>query len=310
MNYVISGADGKAYGPVSAETIRQWVAEGRLGPQTQATRDGEAASAPLASFPEFAGLFPTAAGPASAPLPVAAPPPVQAMPASYAAAPATSSLAVASLVLGVLALTCGLTCIPAIICGHLARARIAAARGALGGAGMALAGLILGYVFLVVCAVAILAIVAGMLLPALGGARDKARQLNCAGNLKQIGLACKMYAADYSEEFPPNFKTLVTAKYLDAYKIYVCPSTSHTAGSSPGDVENPAHCDYLYFGGGHTERDIDQKAVLACDRPGNHRRLFNVVFGDGHSESLRGDSLEAALRTRGLSLPPGAAAER
>ena len=49
----IMGADGKSYGPVNAEQIQRWLAEGRASLQTQAQRQGEVTWLPLSEFPEF-----------------------------------------------------------------------------------------------------------------------------------------------------------------------------------------------------------------------------------------------------------------
>ncbi|MBE6380519.1 MAG: DUF1559 domain-containing protein [Lentisphaerae bacterium] len=52
--------------------------------------------------------------------------------------------------------------------------------------------------------IAIIAILAAMLLPALSAARERARNANCIGKLKQIGTAMIMYAGDNKSYLPVN----------------------------------------------------------------------------------------------------------
>jgi hypothetical protein len=75
----------------------------------------------------------------------------------YPLARPTNGLAIAALVCGIAAFATGITCIPAIICGHIARRRIR--RTGEQGDGMAIAGLTLGYVSLVLYIVMVLAII-------------------------------------------------------------------------------------------------------------------------------------------------------
>ena len=52
--------------------------------------------------------------------------------------------------------------------------------------------------------IAIIAILAAILFPVFAQARDKARQVGCLSNLRQIGLATQLYAQDFDETPPPR----------------------------------------------------------------------------------------------------------
>ncbi len=66
--YKIIGGDGQEYGPVTESELRQWIAEGRLNPQSLAKAENDAEFRPLSTFPEFASAF---GGTVSAHVPIA-----------------------------------------------------------------------------------------------------------------------------------------------------------------------------------------------------------------------------------------------
>jgi hypothetical protein len=95
--YKMMGADGREYGPVPAERIREWITQGRANAQTMISFDGGGWKA-LSSYPEFADALRTATPP-----PLAAP--TYVTQPTYAAA-GSNNFAVAGLVFGILGLLC------------------------------------------------------------------------------------------------------------------------------------------------------------------------------------------------------------
>jgi hypothetical protein len=100
--YKIIGQDGREYGPITAEQLRQWIVENRVERQTPVFTDGAKDWTFVGLLPEFAGFFPSGTPPTIAPLP----------PGTSAAGqmPKTNSFATAGLVFGILSVTFACCC--------------------------------------------------------------------------------------------------------------------------------------------------------------------------------------------------------
>lgn len=123
---------GQQLGPFTDAEIKAQLTTGTISPQDLVWWEGQAGWVPL-------GQSSLAATPGSV-----VPPPVASMTPPVVQGGRTSGLAIASLVCGVSSLLVGITCIPAIILGHLSLGEIKKNPG-MQGRGMAIGGLVLGY---------------------------------------------------------------------------------------------------------------------------------------------------------------------
>ncbi|BDI28380.1 hypothetical protein CCAX7_004310 [Capsulimonas corticalis] len=93
--------------------------------------------------------------------------------------------------------------------------------------------------------IAIIAILAAILFPVFAKAREKARQITCASNLKQLGLGFLQYTQDYDEMLPYRSGStgaqviwpVTIMPYLKSIAVFSCPDDS--TKSSAGFAQNP-----------------------------------------------------------------------
>ena len=181
--------------------------------------------------------------------------------------------------------------------------------------------------------IAIIAILSGMLLPALSHAKGSAQKTKCLNNLKQIGLATLMYAEDHRGAIQINeplragitwASILATNQNLKPFDLFVCPSykpftftnwtktygvrqdppkeyTSGTFGEilKKEAIRNPA--DYLHIadttsrgrGGIGAEQYYFFRAAAENEVHGRHGRTASGLFLDGHVEGSNRRRLES-----------------
>ncbi len=84
--------------------------------------------------------------------------------------------------------------------------------------------------------IAIIGILAGLLLPVVSKARERARQTNCENNLHQFSVAVACYRDDHDKAFPEFLSTLYPS-YIAAPDLFLCLSDQSrgTEGSKPDD---------------------------------------------------------------------------
>jgi prepilin-type N-terminal cleavage/methylation domain-containing protein/prepilin-type processing-associated H-X9-DG protein len=98
--------------------------------------------------------------------------------------------------------------------------------------------------------IAIIAILAAILFPVFAQAREAARKVSCASNLRQLGMGVRMYDQDYDEKYPywnwgnsgqgggsmSSLWHVAIFPYVKNTGIYACPSDSQRWGQATTDL--------------------------------------------------------------------------
>jgi len=101
--------------------------------------------------------------------------------------------------------------------------------------------------------ISIIALLIGLLLPALGAARATARNIQCATQLRTMGLASHMYADDEKDFFPPRntggdprWPSLLET-YYNADDVLLCPDDEDAQQDADGGLDDQSRVARSYF---------------------------------------------------------------
>jgi prepilin-type N-terminal cleavage/methylation domain-containing protein/prepilin-type processing-associated H-X9-DG protein len=155
--------------------------------------------------------------------------------------------------------------------------------------------------------IAIIAILAALLLPVLGRAKESGRATACLSNLRQIGVALQLYVQDNNNRLPvmrdksltttndlPSPDSVLSTRYLGNLDLLRCPSDQQqifeTTGSSYSwnSLLNGQDAEHLnVFGLNFDPHQIplmfDKEKFHA---PRGQGRELNYLYADGHIKNL------------------------
>jgi prepilin-type processing-associated H-X9-DG protein len=129
---------------------------------------------------------------------------------------------------------------------------------------------------------------AAILFPVFTKAREKARQISCLSNIKQILLAGLQYSQDYDEKFPmhgcgwlSSSPTLCSVAQISPYcksqQIFRCPSNSSVALPAPGTTNKPDYCLNQEYLAGQSLGSVTMPAETIFYIEGNGAQGYSAI---------------------------------
>lgn len=113
-------------------------------------------------------------------------------------------------------------------------------------------------------------------LAAMAEARQKAQSIVCINNLKQLGLAVRIWATDHDDQLPPDLLSMTNEMVTP--KILVCPSDTSHLPATGWDVFGPANSSYEFLAPGEPGYE-PSRVLFQCPVHGH------IGLGDGSVQS-------------------------
>lgn len=144
---------------------------------------------------------------------------------------------------------------------------------------------------------ATVAVLAGMLLPALARARSEARLIRDRNNLNQIAKGCATYLNEHGDNrrYPTSLAELVEKGVIPDRGVFISP-----LDPNPPELKKGFRCSYVSCFERHPKRqfldDFPPNVAMAWDREPFLVGRRNVMFFDSHVEAMDEARFEACLR--------------